>query len=272
MGFIYLIAFYVAANQLVPLVGENGLTPATQFFHAVEASPEYGSAFWGFISFPSIFWFDDSDGMLRVVPWIGVVLACVVLCGYANSIIMGVLWFLYLSILPVGQNWWGYGWEIQVCETGLLFIFLCPLLDPRPFPSRAPPVQIIFLFRWLIVRIMLGSALIKLRGDSCWRDLTALYYHFETQPIPNPFSRYFHFLPHPVLQFGVVWTFVVELIAPFFIFFCRGGCAISRRALSFPFNSRSSSRATCPSSTGSPSSPPWPASTTASGVGSCRDS
>ncbi len=70
---------------------------------------------------------------------------------------------------------------------------------------------------------MLGSALIKLRGDDSWRDLTALYYHFETQPIPNPFSRWFHFLPHPVLQFGVVWTFVVELVAPFFAFWPRWG-------------------------------------------------
>jgi hypothetical protein len=70
---------------------------------------------------------------------------------------------------------------------------------------------------------MLGSALIKLRGDSCWTDLTALYYHFETQPIPNPISRWFHFLPHPVLQFGVIWTFVVELGAPWFVFWPRWG-------------------------------------------------
>ena len=223
MGFVYLVAFYVAARQLVPLVGENGLTPANLFFSAVTASPDYGNSFWGFLHFPTLFWLNDSDTMLRVIPWLGVVLACVVLAGYANAIMMTMLWMFYVSIVYAGQDWYGYGWEIQMSETGFLCIFLCPLLDGRPFSPRPPPIQIIWLFRWLIVRIMLGSALIKLRGDSCWRDLTALYYHFETQPIPNPFSRYFHFLPHPLLQFGVIWTFVVELIAPFFCFWPRWG-------------------------------------------------
>jgi hypothetical protein len=223
MGFVYLVAFYVAAKQLVPLVGENGLTPAHIFFQRVVASPQYGSSFMGFLGFPSLFWIDCSDTWLRAIPWIGVVMSCFVLAGYANAIMMTVLWFFYVSIVHAGQDWYGYGWEIQMSETGFLCIFLCPLLDAQPFPLRAPPWQIIFLLRWLIFRIMLGSALIKLRGDSCWRDLTALYYHFETQPIPNPFSVWFHFLPHPVLKFGVIWTFVVELVAPFFIFWPRWG-------------------------------------------------
>jgi hypothetical protein len=222
MGFVYLIAFYVAAKQLVPLVGANGLTPATLFFHQVAAS-QYGDVLSGFLMLPSLFWWNCSDTMLRMIPWIGVALSCVVLAGYANALMMTVLWFFYVSIVHVGQDWYGYGWEIQMSETGFLCIFLCPLLDARPFPSRSPPIQIIFLFRWLIFRIMLGSALIKLRGDSCWHDLTALYYHFETQPIPNPFSRWFHFLPHPVLQFGVIWTFVVELVSPWFVFWPRWG-------------------------------------------------
>ncbi len=151
---------------------------------------------------------------LRVLPWIGVVLAVLLLAGYANSILLAVMWFLYTSVVHVGQSWYGYGWEIQLLETGFLAIFLVPLLDPRPFPRRPPPMPVIFLFRWLIVRIMLGSALIKLRGDSCWRDLTALYYFFETQPIPNPCSRWFQFLPQPVLQAGTLLTFVAELVAP----------------------------------------------------------
>jgi len=225
IGFVYLIAFYVAAKQLVPLVGANGLTPAPLFFH--ELTGQLGDSLAGFMTLPSLFWWNCSDTWLRVVPWIGVIISCVVLAGYANALMMTVLWFFYVSIVHVGQDWYGYGWEIQMCETGFLAIFLCPLLDARPFPSRPPPWQIIFLFRWLIVRIMLGSALIKLRGDSCWRDLTALYYHFETQPIPNPISRWFHFLPHPVLQFGVIWTFVVELIAPFFVFVPRWGCYLA---------------------------------------------
>lgn len=221
IGFVYLIAFYVAAKQLVPLVGAHGLTPAPLFFQQVGKA--LGGSWNGFLTLPSLFWINCSDTWLQVIPWIGVVLSCVVLAGYANALIMTVLWVFYMSIVHAGQNWYGYGWEIQMLETGFLAIFLCPLLDARPFSKRPPPLAVIFLFRWLIVRIMLGSALIKLRGDSCWTDLTALYYHFETQPIPNPFSRWFHFLPHPVLQFGVIWTFIVELVAPFFCFWPRWG-------------------------------------------------
>ena len=106
------------------------------------------------------------------------------------------------------------GWEVQLLETGFLAIFLCPLLDGRPFARRAPPLVVLWLFRWLIFRIMLGAGLIKIRGDSCWRDVTALYYHFETQPLPNPLSRWFHFLPRALLRGGVVFNHVAELVAP----------------------------------------------------------
>src|SRR5262245_34784303 len=91
---------------------------------------------------------------------------------------------------------------------------MCPLLDGRPFPRRPPPTLVLWLFRWLIFRIMLGAGLIKLRGDPAWRDLTALYFHFETQPLPNPLSRSFHFLPRPLLQLGVVFNHAAELAAP----------------------------------------------------------
>ena len=239
MGFVYVVAFYVAARQLVPLVGEHGLTPAPLFQEEMRQylGPHMedaglvrtpAPAWQAFLNEPSLFWFDCSDTMLRVVPWIGVVLSIALLCGYTNAIVMAILWFLYLSIVEAGQDWYGYGWEIQMSETGFLCIFLCPLLDPRPFPSRPPPLAVIWLFRWLIVKIMLGSALIKWRSDyhtdaPVWQNLTALFYHFETQPIPNPFSRYFHFLPHAVLQFGVIWTFIVEGIAPLFVFWPRWG-------------------------------------------------
>jgi hypothetical protein len=221
LGFIYLVAFYAAAQQLVPLVGSDGLTPANLFVEHLRQSGV------GFLDVPMLFWFDDSDTALRVVPWVGVAISALVLAGYANALMMAVLWILYMSIVHIGQSWYGYGWEMQLLETGFLAIFLCPLLDGRPFPSRAPPLPVIFLFRWLIVRIMLGSALIKLRGDSCWTDFTALYYFFETQPIPNPVSAWFHFLPHGLLRIGVGITFVVELIAPFFAFWPRWGRTIA---------------------------------------------
>jgi hypothetical protein len=136
---------------------------------------------------------------------------------------MAVLWLLYMSIVHAGQDWYGYGWEIQLTETGFLAIFLCPLVDMRPFSRYAPPFLIIVLFRWLIFRIMLGSGLIKFRGDEIWRNGTALYYHFETQPIPGPLSRWFHFLPRALLKTGVWFNFLAELAAPLFVFWPRNG-------------------------------------------------
>jgi len=125
---------------------------------------------------------------------------------------------MYMSIVHVGQIWYGYGWEIQLLETGFLSIFLCPLIDGRPFPRCRPPILVFWLFRWLGFRIMIGAGLIKLRGDSCWRDLTCLYYHYETQPIPNPISRYLHFAPHWFHKFGTAWNHFIELIVPWFSF------------------------------------------------------
>src|SRR5262245_22297753 len=98
---------------------------------------------------------------------------------------------------------------------------MCPLLDGRPFPRRPPPTLVLWLFRWLIFRIMLGAGLIKLRGDPVWRDLTALYYHFETQPLPNPLSRWFHLLPRSVLRGGVALNHLAELVSPWFVFWPR---------------------------------------------------
>jgi Lipase maturation factor len=216
LGFVYLIAFLVAVNQIVPLLGAHGLTPAPLFTERVAA--HFGSPWAAFCKLPSVFWAGVSDNSMLAVSWIGVALSLAVLLGYANAIIMFLLWALYMSIVNIGQDWYSYGWEIQLLETGFLAIFLCPLLDGRPFPRRPPPVAVFWLFRWLIFRIMLGAGLIKLRGDSCWRDLTCLYYHYQTQPLPNPFSRLCHFQPHWFQKFGVLWNFFVELVAPWFAF------------------------------------------------------
>jgi len=216
LGAIYAVAFLVAINQIIPLIGSNGLLPVGIFLRRV--GEMLGSTGAGFMRLPSFFWFNHSDTFLLTAAWIGFVLSCVVISGYANAVLLAVLWLLYMSFVHVGQDWYGYGWEIQLLETGFLAIFLCPLLDMRPFPKHAPPMPVIQLFRWLIFRIMLGAGLIKIRGDEVWRNGTALYYHFETQPLPGPLSRWFHFLPRLVLKIGVWYNFLAELVAPWFIF------------------------------------------------------
>ncbi len=216
LGFVYFFAFLSLATQVLPLVGHAGLLPADSFLSRVEQ--QLGSRWAGFLTLPSLFWAGISDSALLALSWLGVALSLVVLAGFANAILLLGLWALYMSFVHIGQDWYGFGWEIQLLETGFLAIFLCPLLDGRPFPRRRPPLALIWLLRWLIFRIMLGAALIKLRGDPCWRDLTCLYYHYETQPIPNPLSRAFHFLPQWIHRTGALFNYVAELVAPWFAF------------------------------------------------------
>jgi len=219
LGCVYAVAFLAAARQILPLIGSHGLLPLDSFLSRVQTA--LGSTAAGFCRLPSVFWFAHSDAVLQAAAWAGLALSLMVVAGYANALVMAALWALYLSFVHLGQDWYGYGWEIQLLETGFLAIFLCPLVDGRPFPKRAPPRVVLWLFRWLIFRIMLGAALIKLRGDVVWRDLTALYYHFETQPLPNPLSRWFHFLPRWILKGGVLFNYLAELIAPLFAFYPR---------------------------------------------------
>ena len=216
LGLVYFFAFVSLATQLLPLIGSHGLLPAAAFLSRIEGY--FGSRTDGFLQFPSLFWIDTSDPFLVAMAWSGVALSLLVLSGFANSILLFILWALYMSFVNIGQDWYGYGWEIQLLETGFLAMFLCPLVDPRPFPRRPPPAPVVWLFRWLAFRIMLGAGLIKIRGDPCWRDLTCLYYHYETQPIPNPLSRYLHFMPKWFHRGGALWNHVCELIAPWFGF------------------------------------------------------
>src|ERR671932_1631340 len=126
-------------------------------------------------------------------------------------LLWAVPWALYLSIVNVGQVWYGFGWESLLCEAGFLAIFLGNA-------DVAPPTPVLWLLRWLLFRLEFGAGLIKLRGDTCWRDLTCLRYHHETQPMPGPLSRWFHRLPAPVHKVEVAVNHVTQLVAPFLLF------------------------------------------------------
>ncbi len=217
LGLVYTVAFLVVVNQWEPLLGSHGLLPAGAFLGRIAAS--HGRDVTLFFQLPTLFWLDASDAMFRACGLVGLGLSLAVLSGFANVPILAALWLLYMSFVHVGQIFYGYGWETLLLETGFLAIFLAPLGRPGPFPRTTPtPAVVIVLLRWLIFRVMLGAGLIKLRGDSCWRDLTCLVYHYETQPNPNPLSWYLHQLPVWFHQLEVAFNHLVELAAPFFVF------------------------------------------------------
>jgi lipase maturation factor len=131
-----------------------------------------------------------------------------------------VLWVLYLSIVNVGQSFYSFGWESLLLEAGFLAIFLGN-------DEVVPQTLVILLFRWLAFRVEFGAGLIKVRGDPCWRNLTCLDYHHETQPMPNPLSWYAHHLPKRFHRLEVLGNHVAQLVVPFGLFLPQPIAAIA---------------------------------------------
>ncbi|PXX65277.1 lipase maturation factor [Nocardia tenerifensis] len=207
LAVVYLIAFLGAAVQFRALIGERGMLPVPAFLRRTP-----------FRLAPSVFQFHYSDRFFAVVAWSGVGLSAALVAGvgglvplWAAMAMWTLLWAAYLSIVNVGQRWYGFGWESLLLEAGFLAIFLGN-------DRTAPPVLALWLARWLLFRVEFGAGLIKLRGDSCWRDLTCLYYHHETQPMPGPLSWLFHHLPRPLHRIEVAANHFAQLVVPFGLF------------------------------------------------------
>ncbi|WP_111720877.1 lipase maturation factor family protein [Homoserinimonas sp. OAct 916] len=204
---IFLIAFLSSLNQFRPLLGEHGLLPVTRIL----TYPQY-------LRGPTLFRWHYSDRMLVAVCSVGIALAASVVLGlpqlgppWLPMLVFLALWLLYMSIVNVGQTFYGFGWEMLLLEAGFLVAFLGS--DAVP-----PPTTILLLAAWLVFRLEFGAGLIKLRGDRSWRDLTALYYHHETQPMPGPLSRQAHLLPKPFHRLEVLGNHFAQLVVPFFLF------------------------------------------------------
>ena len=216
VGLVLLIAFLNAVNQFKPLLGEHGLLPVPQFVKQVP-----------FRSTPSLFFFVPKDGAFTAAAWLGVLLSCIVLAGlserystWLSMLVWALLWVLYISFVNVGQAFYAFGWESILLEACFYAIFL----GAR---TSHPPAVVIWLFRWLLFRVMFGAGLIKLRGDPCWRDFTCLNDYYETQPMPNPLSWFFHVAPPWTHHAGVGVNHFVEVLVPFAFFLPQPVSAIA---------------------------------------------
>lgn len=207
LALILLVAFLNAALEFKPLLGEHGLLPVPRFTRAVP-----------FASSPSLFYFAPTDAAFTGAAWLGVLLSCAALIGladrfgtWASMLVWAALWVLYISFVNVGQIFYAFGWESILLEACFYAIFL---------GSRrtTPQTMAVWLLRWLLFRVMFGAGLIKMRGDPCWRDLTCLDYHYETQPMPGPLSWFFHWAPAWFHKSGVLFNHFSELVVPFAYF------------------------------------------------------
>lgn len=215
---LYLVAFLAALLQFRALIGERGMLPVPEF---VRDHP--------FRSSPSLFHWRFTDRTFAAVATIGAILAALTLVGVTERLpliacmfVWFALWAAYLSIVNVGQIWYSFGWESLLLEAGVLAIFLGNA-------ETAPQFLVLIMVRWLLFRVEFGAGLIKWRGDRCWRDLTCLYYHHETQPMPGPLSRWFHQLPRPLHRMEVAGNHVTQLVVPFALFTPQPGGRHRRR-------------------------------------------
>ncbi|MFB6783118.1 lipase maturation factor family protein [Streptomyces sp. NPDC056352] len=204
---IYLVGFLAAALQFRALIGERGMLPVPEFLRRTD---------WRLA--PGLFRLHYSDRFFAAVTWTGCALAVALIAGvdsyvplWAAMLLWLLPWALYLSIVQVGQLWYAFGWESLLLETGFLAVFLGNA-------DTAPPVLVLWLLRWVLFRVEFGAGLIKIRGDECWRKLTCLYFHHETQPMPGPLSWFFHRLPRPVHRVEVAANHVTQLLVPILLF------------------------------------------------------
>ena len=232
VGLIYLIAFVSLWVQVDGLVGSDGVSPINQFLPAVYE--RFGARAYSLL--PTLCWFNSSNGFLHFLCGGGVVLSLLLIFGIVPAVSLTALFAFYLSLTIAGQTFLSFQWDILLLETGFLSIFFAPWrLLPRELmwwpgasgfakaaadePSSVTMSRpALFLLKFLLFKLMLMSGVVKLTsGDDCWWNLTALDYHYWSQPLPTVFGWWADKSPEWFKHFSVAFCLVVEIIVPFFI-------------------------------------------------------
>lgn len=202
--------------QVRGLYGEQGIVPIAATLASVREALEGTDRF---LKVPTLFWISASDGMLVGFCAAGLLLSLAVIAGFRNFSSLSLLWLLYLSFNTVGDPFLPFQWDALLLEAGFAALLVAPI-SLRPSRARSAPVSVVaFLpLRWLLFRLYFSSGVVKVRADEVWRDLTALTYHYETQPLP-PFTAWtVHHLPVWFHQASCFLLLAIELAVPFLLF------------------------------------------------------
>ena len=219
LSLVYLIAFLTLMIQARGLWGKHGILPMEQYKKAVEEHVDQ-SRYW---KAPAIFWLSTSDDMIVGVCITGAVAAGLALIGFAQGWCLLMCFAMYLSICSFGQDFMSFQWDALLLELGFLALFVVPWNLDFAFRLAVEPHWVVRgMFYAVLFKLMFLSGVVKLwSGDESWRDLTAMTFHYWTQPLPNPASPFMHALPDWFHQGETVMTFAVELFLPFLIFWPR---------------------------------------------------
>lgn len=232
LGFVYLIAFVSLWTQVDGLVGDHGILPVSKFLDAARryfaAEEPQGSPVW---NVPTLMWLSPHDGLLHLLCAAGTLISLTLIAGWMPMPSLVLLWVLYLSLFHAGQVFLSFQWDILLLETGFIAIFVAPFAWRSRFLGDGhPPRLALWLVWWLLFRLMFESGAVKLTWNdaqsgpdglpiaNAWESLTALYYHYWTQPLPDRISWYAAQLPHWFHKWSVVGVLSIELVLPWFIF------------------------------------------------------
>lgn len=209
--------------QAAGLIGSRGILPAGQFFKL--AREQLGVR--AYYDLPSLCWVFGTGRFIDLLCLFGLLASLLLFLGRAQATCLGILWVAYLSLCSAGQIFFDYQWDALLLESTLLALFLVPWTLGRSDSRYDPPALSRYVTWWLLFRLMFLSGIAKLASsDPTWRNLTALVYHYETQPLPSPLAWYAHQLPLWFQKFCCGAMFALELLAPL----CLAGPRLMRHA------------------------------------------
>ena len=213
------VVFFCAFASLLPqvrgLIGAHGIAPAAQFLE--RAWGQLGTGALWFV--PTLCWSGAGDGMLTALCVAGIVFSLIMAAGVAPGACSVALWALYLSLVSVSSPFLDFQWDGLLLETALLAALALPWSLRPQWEERSPmPRFARWLLWWLLFRLMFESGVVKLAsGDATWRGLTALDFHFATQPLPLWPAWFAHQAPPWMLRGATLILFAFELIVPWLI-------------------------------------------------------
>ncbi|MDH4282380.1 MAG: lipase maturation factor family protein [Myxococcales bacterium] len=217
LGGVLLVAFVSLGVQAQGLFGASGVTPVSAF---VASAKRAGHGFW---RHPSALWWASTDAMITSVWIVGMVAAIALLVGLLPKIALALSWFAYLSFVSVGWPFMSFQWDTLLLEVSFTAFFFVPwCLRDRLAQHPEPHPVARWALWWLLFRLVFRSGIVKLSsGDPTWADLSALTYHYWTQPLPTAFAWYANRLPDGVQTLSCLLMFFIELGAPILIWIPR---------------------------------------------------
>jgi len=224
LGGVTLIAFISYWFQADALIGNNGLSPWTidlkNIDQLVSQNPELNK--WSIR--PTLLWFEPLTNH-HLLFGIGTISALLLAIGFLPTISASVSYICYVSLMVVGEPFLSFQWDALLCETLLLSL---PFLPFTKFHKFCTPYKVPIFARYLLIallaKLMLESGIVKFTSfgadnENAWRDLTALDFHYWTQPLPHGLSPWIDSLPAWLDQFSLISMYGIELILPFLLFF-----------------------------------------------------